>query len=211
VSDAQWLQRLHSYGLLRASFRPKGEIVELRAYLRQRERLLEHRSLAYPAYAEGHDGDESSASSRRFRHHRGDRHAHHPRDHRGERDPAVLASMRDTRCHSSAEVIEKALTGHYRAGICLSWSKRWRSTMCISRSRRLRHPDRVCSQGTHSIRGRKEDARADGSGSPRRRSRQSNGPDFDVGKALHSLLGKDLTRIHGWTLSRAQARVRMRR
>ena len=41
VSDAQWLQRLHSYGLLRASFRPKGEIVELRAYLRQRERLLD--------------------------------------------------------------------------------------------------------------------------------------------------------------------------
>ena len=32
VSDAQWLQRLHSYGLLRASFRPKGEIIELRAY-----------------------------------------------------------------------------------------------------------------------------------------------------------------------------------
>jgi transposase len=42
VSDAQWLQRLHSHGLLRASFRPKGEIVELRAYLRQRERLLEY-------------------------------------------------------------------------------------------------------------------------------------------------------------------------
>ena len=31
VSDAQWLQRLHSHGLLRASFRPKGEIAELRA------------------------------------------------------------------------------------------------------------------------------------------------------------------------------------
>src|SRR5664280_645071 len=41
-----------------------------------------HRGLSYPAYAEGHDGDESPASSRRFRHHRGDRHAHHPRDHR---------------------------------------------------------------------------------------------------------------------------------
>jgi len=38
VSDAQWLQRLHSYGLLRASFRPKGQIAELRAYVRQRER-----------------------------------------------------------------------------------------------------------------------------------------------------------------------------
>ena len=42
VSDAQWLQRLHSSGLLRASFRPKGQIAELRAYLRQRERLLEY-------------------------------------------------------------------------------------------------------------------------------------------------------------------------
>jgi transposase len=42
VSDAQWLQRLHSYGLLRASFRPKGQIAELRAYVRQRERLLEY-------------------------------------------------------------------------------------------------------------------------------------------------------------------------
>ena len=47
VSDAQWLQRLHVYGLLRASFRPHGEIMALRAYLRQRERLLD--------YAAAHD------------------------------------------------------------------------------------------------------------------------------------------------------------
>jgi transposase len=42
VSDAQWLQRLHEYGLLRASFRPQAEIAGLRAYLRQRERLLDN-------------------------------------------------------------------------------------------------------------------------------------------------------------------------
>jgi transposase len=42
VSDAEWLQRLHEYGLLRGSFRPQGEIAELRAYLRQRERLLDY-------------------------------------------------------------------------------------------------------------------------------------------------------------------------
>ena len=42
VSDAQWLQRLHEYGLLRGSFRPKGEVATLRAYLRQRERLLDY-------------------------------------------------------------------------------------------------------------------------------------------------------------------------
>jgi hypothetical protein len=48
-----------------------------------------------------------------------------------------------------------------------------------------------------SVRGSKEHASANGSGSTRRRSRQSNGPDFDVGKALNALLGKDLTRTHG--------------
>ena len=42
ISDAQWLRRLHEYGLLRASSRPKGELAALRAYLRQRERLLDY-------------------------------------------------------------------------------------------------------------------------------------------------------------------------
>ncbi len=45
VSDAQWLQRLQSHGLLRASFRLKSEIAELRAYKRQRERLLDYAAL----------------------------------------------------------------------------------------------------------------------------------------------------------------------
>ena len=42
VSDAGWLRQLHSYGLLRGSFRPDAEIATLRAYLRQRERLVEY-------------------------------------------------------------------------------------------------------------------------------------------------------------------------
>jgi transposase len=42
VSDAQWLRRLHEFGLMRASFRPKGELAALRAYLRQRERLPDY-------------------------------------------------------------------------------------------------------------------------------------------------------------------------
>jgi transposase len=42
VNDAQWLQRLHACGLLRASFRPSGNIAALRAYLRLRERHLDY-------------------------------------------------------------------------------------------------------------------------------------------------------------------------
>ena len=42
VNDAQWLQQLHEYGLLRGSFHPSGDIAALRAYMRQRERLLDY-------------------------------------------------------------------------------------------------------------------------------------------------------------------------
>ena len=42
VNDAQWLQRLHACGLLRASFHPARDIAALRAYLRLRERHVEY-------------------------------------------------------------------------------------------------------------------------------------------------------------------------
>ena len=115
VSDAQWLQRLHSYGLLRASFRPKGQIAELRSYVRQRERLLE--------YAASHIQHMQKALTEM------NLQLHHVvaditgatglRIIRailaGERDPEALAALRHYSCHSSAETIAKALTGSYRA------------------------------------------------------------------------------------------------
>jgi transposase len=44
VQDCQWLQQLQSYGLLTASFRPAEDMRVLRAYLRQRAMLIEHRA-----------------------------------------------------------------------------------------------------------------------------------------------------------------------
>jgi transposase len=41
VSDCEWIQELHSVGLLRGSFRPKAEIVTMRSYLRHREILVQ--------------------------------------------------------------------------------------------------------------------------------------------------------------------------
>src|ERR1700754_2432117 len=113
VSDAQWLRRLHQYGLLRASFRPQGELAALRAYLRQRERLLDYaashiqhmqKSLMQMNVQLHHVVD---------RHNRRHWHAHHPCHHcgrakpcsigrssrPGERNPAALAVHRDRRCH----------------------------------------------------------------------------------------------------------------
>jgi len=43
VQDCQWLQQLHTYGLLRGAFRPDEEVVALRTYMRQRDMLV-HRA-----------------------------------------------------------------------------------------------------------------------------------------------------------------------
>ena len=111
VSDAQWLQRLHEYGLLRASFRPQGEIAALRAYLRQRERLVD--------FAASHIQHMQKALMQM------NVQVHHVVSDimgvtgmrilraivAGERDPDVLASNRDRRCHADVETIQRALTG----------------------------------------------------------------------------------------------------
>ena len=198
VNDAQWLQRLHSYGLLRASFRPKGEIIELRAYLRQRERLLDtaasHIQYIQKAMTEMNlqlhhvVSDITGATGMRIIR----------AIIAGERDPAVLGAMRDTRCHSSAEVIEKALTGHYRAehlfvleqALALYDVYREKVAACDVQIESV-------LKELNSVRGREKSTKADGQGTSRRRSRQANGLAFDGGEALHLLLGKDLTLIDG--------------
>src|SRR6266550_7395031 len=40
VQDCQWLQQLHSYGLLQGSFRPDNQMCVLRSYVRQRNNLI---------------------------------------------------------------------------------------------------------------------------------------------------------------------------
>ena len=103
VSDAEWLQRLHEYGLLRASFRPQAEIAGLRAYLRQRERLLD--------YAAAHIQHMQKALMQM------NLQLHHAVSDitgvtgmaivraiiAGERDPAILASNRDRHRHASMD------------------------------------------------------------------------------------------------------------
>ena len=44
IQDCQWIQKLHRLGLLASSFRPDAEICRLRAYLRHRAQLIQHRA-----------------------------------------------------------------------------------------------------------------------------------------------------------------------
>ena len=114
VNDAQWLQRLHACGLLRASFRPERDIAALRAYLRLRERHLD--------YAAAHIQHMQKALT--FM----NLQLHHVVSDitgvtgmkiiraivGGQRDPEVLATMRDVRCKASTETVRAALVGNYQ-------------------------------------------------------------------------------------------------
>jgi hypothetical protein len=42
VLDCQWLQQLHTYGLLAGAFRPQEQVTALRAYMRQRGTLVRY-------------------------------------------------------------------------------------------------------------------------------------------------------------------------
>jgi transposase len=44
ILDCQWIQTLHSYGLLESSFRPQADLVALRTLLRHRSQLIQHRA-----------------------------------------------------------------------------------------------------------------------------------------------------------------------
>src|SRR6202142_4129588 len=114
VSDAAWLRQLHAYGLLRGSFRPEAKIATLRAYLRQRERLVE--------YAAAHIQHMQKALTEM------NLQLHHVVSDitgatgmriiraivAGERRPDVLATYRYVRCHASMETIRASLTGNDR-------------------------------------------------------------------------------------------------
>ncbi|MCE1249955.1 MAG: IS110 family transposase [Comamonadaceae bacterium] len=115
IQDCQWIQGLHSVGLLRGSFRPEGEIVALRAYLRHRAALIEHRAahiqhmqkalqqmnVQLTQVVTDITGVTGQAIMRAIV--------------AGQREPQQLAALRQPGCKKSAQEIAKALTGHYRA------------------------------------------------------------------------------------------------
>jgi transposase len=194
VSDAQWLQRLHEYGLLRASFRPPAEMAALRAYLRQHERLLE--------YGAAHIQHMQKALTKM------NLQLHHVVSDitgvtglliiraivAGERDPAVLASYRDPRCHSSVETVRQALVGNIREEHIFAL------TQALELYDVYQAKVVACDGQIEAILKRlKKRAPPPANKLPvaRQRGRQPNAPAFDARAALYAILGVDLTQIHG--------------
>ena len=111
--DCQWIQLLHSFGLLRGSLRPTEMVATFRAYNRQRRMLIEHASTAVEHMKKALTsmnirvelavsdvtGKTGMSIIRAIL--------------AGERDPMVLAAMRDERCAKTEASIAEALFGKY--------------------------------------------------------------------------------------------------
>jgi len=112
--DCQWLQLLHSCGLLRGSFRPCDEICRLRALIRERNTMVEQRAdwvrrmqkcldqmnVCVHHAVSDITGVTGMAIIRAIVD--------------GERDPHALAHLRNARCQKSEEQIAEELTGNWR-------------------------------------------------------------------------------------------------
>jgi transposase len=79
VNDAQWLQRLHACGLLRASFRPARDIAALRMYMRIRDRHLDYAAAHMQHMHKAMTHMNAATSSCAQRHQRRDWPEDHPR------------------------------------------------------------------------------------------------------------------------------------
>jgi transposase len=114
ILDCQWIQQLHTYGLLRASFRPAEEITALRALARHRENLGRYRSAHIQHMQKALElmnvkltrvvsditGVTGLSIIRSIV--------------AGERDPHKLARLRQSGCARSTQEIAKALQGNYK-------------------------------------------------------------------------------------------------
>ena len=113
-TDCEWIQRLHSCGLLRGSFRPREEVCMLRTlvrdkanlvaecgdWLRRMQKSLDQMNVRVHRAVSHMDGITGMAILRAIA--------------EGERDARKLAKLRDTRCHKSEEEIAEQLSGHWR-------------------------------------------------------------------------------------------------
>lgn len=114
VLDCQWLQQLHTYGLLRGAFRPADQVCALRAYVRQRGTLVRisasHIQHMQKALAQMnlqlHNvvSDVTGMTGIRII----------KAILAGERNPKTLAKLRDKRCKNDEETIARSLHGNYR-------------------------------------------------------------------------------------------------
>ena len=192
VLDCQWLQQLHTYGLLSGAFRPDGVTRRLRSYLRQRAMLVE-----YASHHIQHMHKALTQMNVKLQHVIRDITGKTGMDIieaivGGERDPRKLARLRDPRIKADEATIARSLQGHWRE------EHIFELTQALELYRVYRSKIAECDREIEAQLERFED-RSDGESpaSNGKKRNQGNAPRFDVQGQLYRMTGVDLTRIDG--------------
>jgi transposase len=193
VLDCQWLQQLHTYGLLSAAFRPAEDICALRTYTRQRNMLIKHASTHIQHMQKAlsqmniqlHNVISDITGETGMKIIRG--------IVNGERDPHVLAAYRDYRCKSSPEIIQKSLTGHYRDEHVFTLAQALELFDIFQN--KILACDKQIEKSLSTFENKKEADLPVTKTSSKRKSK--NAPSFNVSSYLTGMIGADLTVIPG--------------
>jgi len=192
VADCQWLQYLHSVGLLRASFRPAQAICAVRSLLRHRENLvqmaaqhvhhmqkaLDQMNLQLHHVISDITGQTGLAIVEAIL--------------AGERDPLVLAKLRNKRIKASEATIAKSLVGDYRPEHLFSL----RQSLAAYRSYQelIAECDREIERSLQELDSNEPPSSVP---SPAVAEPVEAEGDFDLGQQLQRIWGVDLTQVPG--------------
>jgi transposase len=193
VSDCQWLQYLHSVGLLKPSFRTDASICALRALSRHRASLVESAAV--------HIQHMHKALTQM------NLHIHHVLSDitgvsgmaiieaivAGQRDPLQLAGLCHSRVRTDQQTVVQSLTGHYRDEHLFTLKQ------SLIAYRNYQQLVAECDQEIQRLIGAMP-GNSGGSNlpsSPSRQKRRKNQFYFDMSSELHRIFGVDLTAVPG--------------
>jgi transposase len=191
--DCQWIQRLHAHGLLPASFRPSADVTVLRHYLRQRAELVRNGARHIQHMQKALEqmnlklaevlSDITGLTGRKIL----------QAILAGQRDPLLLARLRNKHCRNSTDTIARALRGHWRPEALFALQQAWDSWQHYQGQ--VRAVEEVIAQQLQRM--KKSGELSPLPPRPRQRGRQPNEPRFDVRTALYYVTGVDLTELEG--------------
>jgi transposase len=194
VLDCQWLQQLHTYGLLKASFRPPEQICAIRSLVRHREMLVQYRAAHIQHMQKALQlmnlrltnvlSDISGVTGMKIMR----------AIVAGKRDPKELARLRNGRCKRSEEEIQKSLEGQYKREHIFALQQ------AIELHDFYEQQLQKCDQELETLYEEFDPPDQSGTAPPAARSgkRRKNQPHFDLAQALFRMTaGIDLTQIDG--------------
>jgi transposase len=202
VQDCQWIQQLHTFGLLRGSFHPDEQMRSLRAYTRHRANLIQCRSqhiqhmqkalqlmnLKLTKVISDITGQTGLKIIRAIV--------------AGEHNPIRLAKFRNSRCRKSETEIAKSLNGNYKPEHLFALQQALEAYDFYTRQ--IQACDQQL-QDNYQAAKPQLDLKQHPLPPARRTARDSNNcPDFDLRRYLFQLTGVDLTQIDGINTLTAQ-------